>query len=143
MAKYLLNENTALRSWTDAPYAIYNRSSRTAVKIPAQDYLFLVKCDGMTDIPEDDKTEAGRADALLKHGIIKSVSGNGEDAGLSDWQLPRFYPNEMFYDSVVEITERCNYNCLHCFNAADLEISRNELKLEQIRRYFQIGGIKK
>lgn len=137
MAKYLLNENTALRSWTDAPYAIYNRSSRTAVKIPAQDYLFLVKCDGMTDIPEDDKTEAGRAEALLKHGIIKRLSGNGEDAGLSDWQLPRFYPNEMFYDSVVEITERCNYNCLHCFNAADLEISRNELKLEQIRRYFK------
>ena len=96
MAKYLLNENTALRSWTDAPYAIYNRSSRTAVKIPAQDYLFLVKCDGMTDIPEDDKTEAGRADALLKHGIIKRVSETGKMPDCPTGSFRGFIPMRCF-----------------------------------------------
>ncbi len=143
MAKYLINRNLALRSWENAPYACYDRVHRLVWKVSQKEYLLLLECDGMQEVEECPELEG-----LLRHGMIEKAEEGSEEKseeiskekrkeeGLSDWQLPRFYSNPMYCCAEIEITERCNYNCLHCFNAADLNVSRNQLSIEQIRRYF-------
>lgn len=38
---------------------------------------------------------------------------------------------------VINITERCNFNCLHCYEAVDNEIPRNEMSLENVRKLLK------
>lgn len=112
--RYILNPYIALRSWTLVPYAYYIKGERNAKGLTAEEFAFLTECDGRSELP--DKAESPLARKFLADGFIRKAE-NGDM--LSDWSRPRLCPNRYFPAMNWMITGKCNYNCIHCFNAAD------------------------
>lgn len=120
---YILNPNIGLRSWWRTPYAYYIKGQRDAKRLTKEEYEFLTRCDGQTDLPH-----GPLAEALLARGMI--LPGEGQ---LHPWQN-RVCDNRYFPAMNWMITGRCNYNCLHCFNAADNAPLMSEFTLEEAER---------
>lgn len=111
---YTLNENIALRSWNLVHYAYYIKGERNAKGLKKEEFEFLSSCDGRTDLPTQEESQL--ASKFLVNGFIqKAESGKV----LSDWSKPRICSNRYFPAMNWMITGKCNYNCIHCFNAAD------------------------
>ncbi len=109
--RYILNRNIALRAWMLVPYAYYIKGERNARGLKEEEFTFLSACDGKTELPE-----SLLARSLLERGFIHAA---GEGETLSDWSRLRLCPNRYFPAMNWMITGKCNYNCIHCFNAAD------------------------
>jgi radical SAM protein with 4Fe4S-binding SPASM domain len=56
---------------------------------------------------------------------------------LDDWQRERVCDNRYFPAINWMITGRCNYNCLHCFNAADNNRAQSEFTLEEAQHLIE------
>lgn len=110
--RYILNPNIALRSWRLVPYAYYIKGVHDARGLKKDEFEFLLKCDG--------KTELDGNSALIKRfsdmGFIAPAKDGDE---MSEWQNHLDCDNRYFPAMEFAITGKCNYNCLHCFNAAD------------------------
>ena len=112
--RYILNPNIALRSWRLVPYAYYIKGERNAEGLKKEEFEFLSACDGKTDLPTENESALYRE--LIEKGFIhKAASGEK----LSDWSRARVFENRYFPAMNLMITGKCNYNCIHCFNAAD------------------------
>lgn len=111
MGYYLLNKNIALRSWQLVPYAYYIYGVRAAKGLNKEQFELLLRCDGKQDIPDSPQLQELSAFGLC-HPCKK-----GEV--LTDWQKHRTYDNRYFPHMNWAITGKCNFNCLHCFMAAD------------------------
>ena len=112
--RYILNPNIALRSWQLVPYAYYIKGERNAAGLKKEEFEFLSMCDGQTELP--DENESALALKLIEKGFIHKAE-SGEN--LSDWSRARAFENRYFPAMNLMITGKCNYNCIHCFNAAD------------------------
>ncbi len=73
-------------------------------------------------------------EALTKRGLIREAEG---ESALSDWQEFRLFGNFPVGVLTIELTARCNYNCRHCFNAANAGYSKEELSLGEVRRILE------
>lgn len=124
MPAYILNEKIALRSWSNVSNAFYVRNHEMPRPLSAEEMQCLIKCDGTTVLEQN-----ALIDSLIKRGFIREAKG-GEK--LSNWQKYRKYNNRVVPYMTLEITQHCNFNCLHCFNAEDLKVPRNELTYDQI-----------
>ncbi len=123
--KYILNENIALRSWRLVPFAYYIKGVRRAQKLSAEDFLFLLSCDGKTEHdPEQDCIKR-----FSELGLIRPAKA-GE--ALSDWQKARFCDNRYMPGVNWSITGKCNYNCKHCFMARDNAKMMKEFSWEEM-----------
>ena len=71
----------------------------------------LLLCDGEHDIAESEKLHS-----LCERGIIAPCE-RGEQP--SEWSRFRKYPHRFVPAMNLMLTGKCNYNCRHCFNAAD------------------------
>lgn len=109
--KYILNKNIALRSWWRAPYAYYIKGECEAQRLSKEEFELLSLCDGHTDIADGELVKD-----LVRRRMIHACE-EGENT-LDPWQKMecdnRYFPSMNFM-----ITGKCNYNCLHCFNASD------------------------
>ncbi|MGN0813049.1 MAG: radical SAM protein [Candidatus Coproplasma sp.] len=121
---YVLNKNIALRSWRLVPYAYYVRHDRTAHGLKREEFELLSLCDGLHEIAESELTKN-----LERRGMIFPVQ-RGEET-LTDWQKPLVCDNRYMPSMNWMITGRCNYNCLHCFNAKDNAPLQSEWSLEE------------
>ncbi|MGN0812266.1 MAG: radical SAM protein [Candidatus Coproplasma sp.] len=121
---YILSKNIALRSWRLVPYAYYVRHDRTAHGLKREEFELLSLCDGLHEIEECELVKS-----LERRGMIFPVQ-RGEET-LSDWQKPLFCDNRYMPSMNWMITGRCNYNCLHCFNAKDNAPLQSEWSLEE------------
>ena len=108
---YRLNDNIALRSWKFVPRAYYRRGDPYAKGLTREEFDLLLLCDGGHDIPESSLTHE-----LELRGLIGKCRP-GEEPGL--WSRHKSYDHRYFPKMNFMITGKCNYNCLHCFNAAD------------------------
>ena len=124
--KYILNENLALRSWWRVPYAYYIKGVRDAQRLTKEEFAFLSLCDGHTELED-----RALADSLVQKGVI-SPCEKGEKS-LSPWQRMdcdnRYFPAMNWM-----ITGKCNYNCLHCFNASDNSPMMAEFSLDEAEK---------
>ncbi len=111
---YTLNENIALRSWNLVPYAYYIKGERNAKGLKKEEFEFLSSCDGRTDLPTQEESQL--ASKFFVNGFIQKAESSKV---LSDWSKPRICLNRYFPAMNWMITGKCNYNCIHCFNAAD------------------------
>lgn len=127
MAKYILYPDIALRSWRLVPYAYYIRGERNARGLKKEEFEFLSGCDGVT--VQDGASPLARK--FLACGMIRAAK-EGEE--LSDWQKPRVCDNRYFPALNWMLTGRCNYNCLHCFNAADNAPLMSEFSIEEAKK---------
>ena len=130
MKKYILNENIALRSWRLVPYAYYIKHERNARGLKADEFSFLSSCDGVI-LHDADGSEKPFIEKFTANGMIRAAK-DGET--LTDWQKPRTCDNRYFPAMNWMITGRCNYNCLHCFNASDNAPLMSEFSLEEAKK---------
>ncbi len=110
--RYIVQEPYALRSWRHIPAAYYSREETFARPVPVREWLTLLDCDGGHEIGPSKEIES-----LLAKGLIRPAE---EGEMLSPWQQYRHYDNLYFPQMNWMLTGRCNLNCRHCFNAADL-----------------------
>jgi radical SAM protein with 4Fe4S-binding SPASM domain len=102
--------------------------TRHPFSLRPKDYALLKSCDGVTDIPESDAIAAWEA-----MGVVRQCR-KGEDS-LAECQV-REYPNKLVSVLDWTITDRCNYNCLHCFHAADNSMNRCAFTREEAMRFL-------
>lgn len=126
MSRYILNPNIALRSWWLAPYAYYIKGARNARGLKKEEFEFLLKCDGKSEFEEG----LPLADKFLDLGYIAPAK---DKAALSEWQKHLDCSNRYFPAMNWMITGKCNYSCLHCFNAADNAPLMSEWSLEEAK----------
>lgn len=127
METYILSPDTALRSWKGLPYACIRREKARPIRLTREEFETALCCDGLQEIP---KTKA--VEDLLEEELVRPCR-RGERT-LTSWQRHRVFPGPVMPWLSLEITGRCNYNCLHCFNAADNHQVVSELSLTEIRR---------
>ena len=127
--KYIMKPNIALRSWKLVPCAYYIKGVREAVKLSCEEFDFLLDCDGSTELEPSELSQR-----LENHGLIKEAE---EGDCLSDWQQPRLYFNRYFPAANWSITGKCNYNCRHCFMAADNACLMREFSREEWTRLIE------
>ncbi|MDE5883546.1 MAG: radical SAM protein [Oscillospiraceae bacterium] len=125
MSRYILNPNIALRSWWFVPYAYYIRNVRDAKGLKKEEFEFLLQCDGKTEI-----ADTPLAERFLHMGFI-APARDGD--ALSEWQKHLDCNNRYFPAMEYAITGKCNYNCLHCFNAADNAPDMSEWTLDEVK----------
>ena len=109
---YILNEKIALRSWWLVPYAYYVKHDEMAHGLKKEEFELLSLCDGLHDIEESELTKS-----LVERRMISPIEKGG--AELTEWQKPLVCDNRYMPHMNWMITGKCNYNCLHCFNAKD------------------------
>ena len=131
---YILNPNIALRSWQLVPYAYYIKGERNAIGLKKEEFEFLSSCDGKTELPSAEESSLARD--LTEKGFI-SEAKNGEN--LSDWSRARICNNRYFPAMNWMITGKCNYNCIHCFNAADNAPLMSEWSREEVHSWGEEG----
>lgn len=127
--KYILSENIALRSWWLVPYAYYIKGNRNAQGLKKEEYELLRLCDGRQEI-EDTALLQG----LVSRGFCRPAK---KDETLSDWQKEKVCDNRYFPRMNWMITGKCNYNCRHCFNAADNRHLQSEFTLEEAEKLIK------
>lgn len=124
--RYQLKEQIALRSWWLVPYAYYRRGTRNAFGLKKEEFELLCRCDGQQELEE-----SALLSALAERGLCAPCQGAG---GLTPWQRPLACENRYFPAMNWMITGKCNYNCLHCFNAADNAPLMDEWSLAEAER---------
>lgn len=126
---YVLNPNIALRSWRLVPFAYYIKGERNARGLKSEEFDFLSACDGKTELPS--AADSPLAEKFLANGFIR-IAENGEET--EQWSRPRLCDNRYFPAMNWMITGKCNYNCLHCFNAADNAPLQSEWTAEEAEK---------
>ena len=94
------------------PHAYYSKLLPTARYLTKAEFDLLLQCDGNTEMEQTPLLEY-----LEKKGLISKCDKNEKQ--LSLWQRYRHCDNRYFPKINWMITSKCNYNCLHCFNAID------------------------
>lgn len=108
---YRLNDDYALRAWKFVNHVMYHRYSPAPLRVDEETFELLRRCDGEHDLPESDALKS-----LTEKGIIAPCS-RGERP--SEWSRWRKYPHRFVPSVNLMLTGKCNYNCRHCFNAAE------------------------
>ena len=126
---YILSSNIALRSWRLVPYAYYIKGFRNARGLKKEEYELLRRLDGNRETED-----SALLQSLLSRGFCRPAK-DGET--LSDWQKEKVCDNRYFPAVNWMITGKCNYNCLHCFNAADNCHLQSEFTLEEAERFIK------
>lgn len=124
--RYILAPEIALRSWEKVPYAFYYRHERTARGLKKDEFELLTRCDGQQEL-----SDSPLLDSLLERELIVPAA-SGER--LTDWQRPMVCNNRYMPSMNWMITGKCNYNCIHCFNAADNAPLQSEFSWEEAER---------
>lgn len=121
---YILNDQFALRSFERVPFAVYRRNEIFAMSVDRESFQTMLLCNGKNDFSESEIINK-----LLSKGLIREAR---EGETLSDWQKFKKCHNRYMPYVIIQLTGRCNYNCLHCFNAKDNERLQSELSYEQL-----------
>ncbi len=123
---YIINPQIGIRSWWRTPYAYYIRGVRDAQRLTQKEFEFLYQCDGLTELESSEFSET-----LVRKGFIRPCK-KGEKS-LTAWQR-KVCDNRYFPAINWMITGKCNYNCLHCFNAADNAPLMSEFTREEAKK---------
>jgi radical SAM protein with 4Fe4S-binding SPASM domain len=91
------------------PYAYYRRGEIIAHELNKDEFELMLRCDGKQNLEESVLLRT-----LVSNGLLRVLSG--PEPHPVDY---RFCANHYFPRINWMITGRCNYNCLHCFNAKD------------------------
>lgn len=108
---YRVKDDIALRSWPRIPRAYYTRGARWANGLSREEFELLMSCDGDHELAGSELL-----DNLLGRGLIEPCP---RGKAPSAWSQFKEYGNEYVPMINFMVTGKCNYNCLHCFNAAD------------------------
>ena len=114
--KYGLHRDFRLRGWKDDPFCLERFSTRELRRLTPEEFAFFLRCDGQTELAADDWPP--RPEWALRNGIVYPAR-DGE--ALLPEQQYHCYPNCRLNYLELSVTGRCNFNCKHCFFAADTQ----------------------
>lgn len=123
--KYILSSEISLRAFRGVAHCYYHREYVTAFPLSDEEFHRLLLCDGTQALPEDELTQRLRRRKL----ILPCLTG---EERLTPQQKFRFCDNRYVPLLYLQITGKCNYNCLHCFNAKDNAALNTEMDFSQI-----------
>ena len=123
----ILREDIALRAWKGVPRAYYVRGEDMVHGLGEKQFEIMRMCDGLQDIPESRELTL-----LLGAGMVQACEKG--QRSLSEWQKLRVHENRYFPTVHWMLTQKCNYNCLHCFNCADNAPLHTEYAWEDAER---------
>ncbi len=126
---YILEDDIRIKKWKNSRPVYTTEGKRKLFHLDNEEYEFLKSCDGLTELAPNNvlyRLEMMRLIRRCKKG----------DASLKEDQI-REYPNYFFRSLDWTITERCNYNCLHCFHAADNNRHKEEFSGEEALRLLR------
>ena len=121
---YRITDHVALRRWSDIGFAIYKQGIRRPFPLSERVAGTMLLADGEHDMETDDMVLL-----LVMRGLIESCE-KGERPNA--WSAFRAHDNACFPMMNLMITGKCNFNCLHCFNAADNAALMTEWSFEDI-----------
>lgn len=125
--KYILEEEVMVRKWVNKAVCRISGQAKPYV-LDQDEYAFLKRCNGM-----DELEQSLLSDRLEALGVIRKSKGNACPLGENQFVE---YPNYHVRYIDWTITERCNLNCLHCFQAADNNHHAREFSFEQAKRFL-------
>lgn len=125
---YILKRDVRLMRWKGSPPFYSQRPSPKRHPLTEEEDAFLRQCDGKTELPD-----GFLADRLEASGLIRPCAPG--EASLLPGQAVT-YPNIFVAGLDWNLTDRCNYNCLHCFHAADNSAPREEFSLPEALRFL-------
>ncbi len=125
--KKLLNADFRLRGWLNVPFCLEHIPSRRLRILSPEEFVFLLRCDGKTEIVPDDWP---REPAWVGEENIAPECREGER--LHPGQEYLQYKNRFFPYMELSITGRCNLNCRHCFSASGTAPRTEEPSREQL-----------
>jgi len=125
---YRISDRIALRGWKQVECAYYERYMPYAQGLTRGEFMRLLLCDGEEDLEPD-----AILDSLVQRGLAVPCE-KGEHP--SEWSVYKRYENRYFPKMNLMITGKCNYNCLHCFNAADNAPLMSEWTFEELCGLF-------
>lgn len=108
---YRLNDDYALRAWKYVNHGLYHRYTPNPLRVDNQTYDLLIQCDGEHDLQKNEILQK-----LTQRGVVTPCS-QGERP--SEWSRYRKYEHRFVLAMNLMLTGKCNYNCRHCFNAAE------------------------
>lgn len=121
---YKISANIALRSWDGVPRAYYLSRYPYAQPLTEEEFETMLVCDGEHDLDLDETVMS----LVFRHMITACDKGDRP----SEWSRLKRCRNRYFPKMNLMITGRCNYNCLHCFNAADNAPLMTEWAFEEL-----------
>ena len=124
---WILSEAYSLRGWKDDPFYLERAGNRYIRKLNADEFAYLIRCDGKTKLPAD--AWPAQPEWAVREGVIVPCVVEKE---LKPEQCYRLFPNHRFSHIDLALTGRCNFRCKHCFNAADCNPRADEPALEEI-----------
>ncbi len=125
---YILDPNISIKKWRGGPAYYLNSGSIRRHVLDGEAYEFLKKCDGNTQIDP-----CFQADKMEVCGMIRPCEKGA--ASLLPDQIKE-YPNYYIRTIDWNILDLCNYNCLHCFHAADNSMQRDSFSYEEALRFL-------
>lgn len=126
---YKLSPEIALRSWKLVPYAYYIRGDRYAKGLKKEEFDLLCQCNGRHPIERNELLLS-----LERRGLCQPCEA-GED--IEEWQKRKVCSNRYFPAVNWAITGKCNYNCLHCFMAADNAPLMSQFSWEECKHFIE------
>ncbi len=121
--RYALEKGVQVETWKQERPCLFLPDTVTPVWLDEEELALLKHCDGITPIepsPVRDRLEVMR--------IIRKCDEN--EHGVQPVPVIE-YPNRYVETIDWTITDRCNYNCRHCFHAVDNTTHRDEFSLAE------------
>ena len=126
---YRLTDDYTLHSFLYRNYYLYHRSKPEPAQINEKDFMLLLDCDSKHDLNESEALHV-----LTDKGIIEPC-GKGE---ASSGRVFHQHHEHRYVQAInLMVTGKCNYNCLHCFNASDNADRMEEWELKDLVRLFE------
>ena len=125
---YILDPNFVIKKWRGTPACYLYRGETKRHFLKSETYELLKRCDGNTDIEP-----CFRTDLLEVSGMIHPCEKGS--VSLQPDQIKE-YPNYYFRNVDWNLLDLCNYNCLHCFHAADNDMPRDSFSYEEAMRFL-------
>ncbi len=122
---YRLTEDYAIRSFWPGDHYLYIRNRPKPGKMDERNFELLSRCDGLHDLEESSMLKL-----VLGEGVIEPCE---KGRVWSDWSAHRYHDHRYVPSMNLMITGKCNYNCLHCFNAADNATLMEEWDFEDLK----------
>lgn len=126
--KYILNQDYRLRGWKGEPFFLERFSQRKLIRLKPEEFLFFLKCDGMTKL---DPAAFSAPEWALQEDVVSPCY---DGRCLLPEQEYRLFSNRRFHHVELSITGRCNFRCKHCFNAGISKPRTDEPSLDQLKR---------
>ena len=125
--RYTLDSAITLKRWQGSPPYYLVGKGRKLHPLTEEEDGFLRRCDGQSELPE-----GFLADRLQASGMIHPCPENTGSPSGRMFTYPNIHVDNIDWN----ITDRCNYNCRHCFHAADNSFPRDEFSLEEAKCFL-------